>query len=164
MAVDISIESRFLSIKKLIENIVRQSKNENIDQEILSYCKKMCIVQICGAIERSMEVMIVERIAGNKKNLYMKNYLKYKIFKKGTNFKPEIISSFLGDFNSEWKDKFNSFIVENPTLKGSVNSCYRQRNSISHGENSSDLRIDTIRQYYDDSFHMLEKIKTIISL
>jgi hypothetical protein len=105
--VAIAIESRFREVEKLV--VAAQAKG--LDPEVAAcYCKLGCVM-ICGAIERSVEILVTERVGG-KSAPQVNSFLK-SFFKRGTNYSCDEILTLLYKFDGDWGDRFNDFISHN---------------------------------------------------
>ena len=151
----IAIENRFRDVEKLV--IAAQAKD--LDPEIAAYYCKLGCVMICGAVERSVEVLITDRVGG-KSAPQIKSFLK-SFFKRGTNYDCEEISNLLYKFDTNWGDKFKTFISKNDQIKAGVSSCYAIRNSIAHGGPQS-LGPKILKQYYENSFDLIADLEKLL--
>lgn len=151
----IAIENRFLSVEKLV--VAAQVRG--LEPEVAAYYSKLGCVLICGAIERSVEVLITERIGG-KSAPQVKSFLR-SYFKRGTNYDCEEILELLYEFDGNWGDKFKAFIAENDQIKNGVASCYAIRNSIAHGGAQS-LGPKNLRQYFDNSLTLIAELEKLL--
>jgi hypothetical protein len=114
---------------------------------------------ICGAVERSVEILITERVGGRSApqvNSFLKSF-----FKRGTNYDCDEILGLLYRFDSNWGQRFRSFISDNDQIKGGVASCYAIRNSIAHGGTQS-LGPKILKQYYDNSFTLIAELENLL--
>jgi hypothetical protein len=153
--VSIAIENRFLSVEK----VVAAAQVKGLDPEIAAYYSKLGCVLICGAIERSVEILITERVGGKsapKVNSFLRSY-----FKRGTNYDCEEILELLYKFDSNWGHKFKAFISDNEQIKNGVASCYAIRNSIAHGGAQS-LGPKILKQYFDNSFTLIAELEKLL--
>ena len=90
------------------------------------YCKLGCVM-ICGAIERSVEILITERV-GSRSAPQVNSFFK-SFFKRGTNYDCEEILQLLYKFDTDWGHKFKAFMARNDEIKSGVSStCYAVRN------------------------------------
>ena len=123
----LAVESRFHDVERLV--LAAQAKG--LDPEVAAYYCKLGCVMICGAVERSVEILITERVGGRSApqvTSFLKSY-----FRRGTNYDCEAIMALLYRFDSNWGHNFRAFVIQNDKIKGSVSSCYAIRNSIAHG-------------------------------
>ncbi len=130
-----------------------------LDPEVAAYYCKLGCVMICGAIERSVEILITERVGGRSApqvNSFLKSF-----FKRGVNYDCEEISELLYKFDSNWGHKFRDFISANDQIKIGVSSCYAVRNSIAHGGTQS-LGPKILKQYFDNSFSLIAELEYLV--
>jgi hypothetical protein len=151
----IAIESRFRDVEKL----VAAAQTKGLDAEIAScYCKLGCVM-ICGAIERSIEILITERVGGRSApqvNSFLRSY-----FKRGTNYDCDEILDLLFKFDNNWGHRFRAFIFSNEQIRTGVASCYAVRNSIAHGGSQS-LGPAILKQYYENSFTLIAELEGML--
>jgi predicted transcriptional regulator len=133
----ISIDNREVSLGELIV----RCKNGDVPDDIRPAIRVHCVVQICGYVERSIEVVILSRLehrAHPRLLEFVKSY-----FKKGTNFRCSVIKSFIERFDTKWAREFQDFIDKNDDAVELLNSAYTLRNQAAHGNsiNLSDRRL-----------------------
>lgn len=146
------IEQRF---KKLEELIVGAS-DKNLDERVASYICRLGSVQICGNLERCIELILVARLADRSPKQVGKFLRRY--FQRGTNYDCERISQLLYRFDSDWGHNFEASIRENDLLKESISSCYAVRNSVAHGGTLS-LGPKILKQYFDASLAVVKNLE-----
>ena len=113
------------------------------DAEVLSdFAKYLCIL-VAGFIERSFSEIMLEhaRQCGSPslQRFVEKNTCKF------TNANTAKILQFMGSFDPEWRDRMESFLVDEK--KAAIDSIYGLRNSIAHGA-STGLTYARIEEYY----------------
>jgi hypothetical protein len=149
------VNSRFEDVGK----VVVAAQGKNLEAETAScYCKLGCIL-ICGTIERSVEILVTERVAGRSVP-QVSSFLK-SFFKRGTNYDCEEIERLLFRFDNNWGHSFRSYATSNEQVKTSISSCYAVRNSIAHGGSQS-LGPRILRQYFDDAFALVVELESIL--
>lgn len=151
----IAIESRFRGVEKLVSS----AQVKGLDPEVAAYYSKLGCIMICGAIERSLEIMLTERV-GARSAPQVNSFLK-SFFKRGTNYDCERILQLLYKFDTKWGEDFKVFVSTNERLRSGVASCYAIRNLIAHGENQS-LGPRDLKQYYEDSFTLVAEVEKLI--
>lgn len=151
----LSIENRFREAEKLV--IAAQSKG--VDPEVAAYYCKLGCVMICGAVERSVEILIVERVGGRSVP-QVSSFLK-SFFKRGANYDCDDITELLFKFDSSWGHNFKDFIAQNEQVRSGVSSCYAIRNSIAHGGAQS-LGPAILRQYYENSLTLIAALEKLL--
>jgi hypothetical protein len=146
--VSIAIESRFREVEKL----VLAAQVRGLDPEVAAYYSKLGCVMVCGAVERSVEILITDRVA-SRSAPQVKSFLK-AFFQRGTNYDCEQIMTLLYRFDLEWGHAFRDFVAKNDRIKNAITSCYAVRNSIAHGGGQS-LGPAALKQYFDDAFNLI---------
>lgn len=116
----------------------------DVPEDVRSSMRVFCVVQLCGYIERSVEIVILARIesrAHPKLIEFVKSY-----FKKGTNFRCSVIKSFLERFDTGWARNYQDFMDKNDDVVELVNSAYTLRNQAAHGSsvNLSNTRLNEL--------------------
>ena len=151
----ITVESRFRNVEKL----VAAAQAKGLDPETASYYCKLGGVMICGAVEQSVGILIIERI-GDRSAPQVTLFLR-AFFRRGTNYDCEAIKQLLYRFDTNWGNRFTTFVDANDRIKGGVASCYAIRNSVAHGGSVS-LSPHILRQYYEDSFNLIAELENIL--
>lgn len=149
------IEQRFQRLEKLIV----AAADKNLDERIASYICRLGSVQICGNLERCVELILVARLA-DRSPKQVGNFLR-RYFRRGENYDCERISQLLYRFDSSWGRTFEDFVKANDFLKESISSCYAIRNSIAHGGSQS-LGPQILHQYYDASLQIVIKLEDVV--
>lgn len=111
---------------------------------------------ICGTIERSVEVLVTERVAQRSApqiSMFLKSF-----FKRGNNYDCDEIENLLFRFDSNWGHVFRAYIEKHDEIKASISSCYAVRNSIAHGGIQS-LGPKILRQYFDNAFTLIAELE-----
>lgn len=144
-------EQRFKALEALIDAAKKQQ-----DAQTASYLCKLGCVQVCGNLERCIELLISERF--EKKTppqipVFLKRY-----FKRGTNYDCDEISNLLYKFDAGWGKSFEVFVSTNQPIKESISACYGLRNAIAHGGAQS-LGYGSLQQYFNASRLVIEKIE-----
>ena len=137
-----AIEERF----KLLEQQVELACNAS-DEEVAANLRRFGTVLICGFVERSIEVILLERLKPLAHPRVL-NFVKSH-FKRGTNYNCEVICSLLERFEPEWKNKFKHFMDNNEKEVDALSSTYSVRNSVAHG-GSGGINAITLRERRDD--------------
>lgn len=130
-----------------------------LDPEVASYYCKLGCVMICGAVERSVEILITERIGGRSAP-QVTSFLK-SFFRRGTNYDCDDILELLLKFDNNWGNRFKLFVNDNDQIKGGIASCYAIRNSIAYGGTQS-LGPKILRQYYGNAFTLIAELESML--
>jgi len=125
------IQSRIVAIEQYI---VRAS-GKDVPEDLQGSLARFGTVLLCGFIERSVEIIIMDRLA-NRAHGRVLSFVKSH-FQRGTNYDCEAISQLLERFDVVWCRKFRTFIDGNDDLRVGVSSMYGVRNSVAHGGSSS---------------------------
>jgi hypothetical protein len=147
------IEQRFIALDKL----VRAAEAKGLDEQMASYLSMLGCVQVCGNLERCIELLVVEKVGHSPKvTSFLRAY-----FKRGTNYDCDEIQQLLFKFDSTWGRAFESYLASNAEVKESIASAYATRNSVAHGGTQS-LGPRTLRQYFGSSFKLVADLHTIL--
>jgi RiboL-PSP-HEPN len=119
------------SRKRQLDAYFQRATDPKLAEEIQSDLAKHGIVLICGFIERSVEIVIMERIE-NRAHPRVANFIRGH-FRRGTNYDCEAISQLLDRFDLTWGEKFRQFRESRDDLVQAIGSVYTLRNSVAHG-------------------------------
>jgi hypothetical protein len=122
-----AIESR----KQQLDAYFRRAADLAISDEVRSDLAKHGIVLVCGFVERSVETIIMEKIA-QRAHRRVQNFVR-GYFRIGTNYNCEAITQLLDRFDIGWAAKFRAFLKPRDDLAEALRSAYELRNSIAHG-------------------------------
>ena len=120
------IEQRYESLKRDIELACSAD-----DERVGAALQKYCTVLICGFVERSVEIIILERLKSRAHPRVLK-FVKAH-FKSGTNYDCAAISELLERFDLEWRREFDKFVSRHEEEVEALRSTYSVRNSVAHG-------------------------------
>jgi RiboL-PSP-HEPN len=102
-----------------------------VSERIQSYLFRFGTVLICGNVERSIEIIILERLAARAHPRVL-SFVKSH-FQRGINFDCNAVKQLLQRFDADWYRAFNAFVENNPHVEEGIVSCYSVRNSVAHG-------------------------------
>jgi hypothetical protein len=151
----IAVQNRFREVEKL----VLAAQVRSLDAEVAAYYCKLACVMVCGAIERSVEILITDRV-GSHSAPKVKSFLK-AFFQRGTNYRCDEIIALLHRFDSDWGNAFREFVDANERIRTSISSCYSVRNSIAHGGGQS-LGPAAVKQYFYDAFDLIVHLEKVL--
>ena len=120
------IEQRYESLKSDVELACATD-----DEQVGVALRRYCTVLICGFVERSVEIIVLERLK-NRAHPRVLNFVKSH-FRRGTNYDCPAISNLLERFEPSWKREFDEFIRINEEEVEALRSTYSVRNSVAHG-------------------------------
>jgi hypothetical protein len=123
----LAIESR----KQQLDAYFRRAADPAISDEVRSDLAKHGIVLLCGFVERSVETVVMEKIA-QRAHPRVENFIRGH-FRIGTNYNCEAIAQLLERFDNAWSAKFRKFLENRYDLDEALRSAYALRNSIAHG-------------------------------
>ena len=112
-----AINQRFAQLKYQVE-LACIEKNPQVAASL----RKYSAVLVCGFIERSVEVIVLERLR-NLAHPRIQNFVK-SYFKRGRNFNCNSICGLLEKFDSNWGNNFRNFIDENEKEVVALDSIY----------------------------------------
>lgn len=118
------------------------------DHEIATQLRRHCVVLICGFVERSVEIVILERLSKRAQPVVL-SYIKSQ-FKRGKNYDCDAISSLLARFETDWKNRFAEDIKLNEQVVEGLSSLYGIRNVIAHG-NVANISSSTLKDRCADA-------------
>jgi hypothetical protein len=153
--VSFEIEQRF----KQLEELINAAALRDLDERTASYFCKLGSVQVCGNLERCVELIIMARLSNRSAPQVGNCFRRY--FVRGVNYDCERICQLLYQFDNRWGHAFEDFVTANDHLKESISSCYAIRNSVAHGGGQS-LGPRILKQYFDASFEVVAKLEQVI--
>lgn len=122
-----AIESR----KQQLDAYFSRAADPAISDEVRSDLAKHGIVLVCGFVERSVETVIMDKIA-QRAHPRVQKFIRAH-FKIGTNYNCEAIAQLLERFDVGWGTNFRAFLKTRDDLAEALRSAYDLRNSIAHG-------------------------------
>lgn len=148
-----AIESR----KQQLDAYFTRAADSSISEEVQSDLAKHGIVLICGFVERSVETIIMEKMA-QRAHPRVQNFIR-AYFKIGTNYNCEAIAQLLERFDLEWCKKFRIFLETHEDLIEALRSAYELRNSIAHG-GTGNRGLRGVQNLYSSSKEVVEAMET----
>jgi len=145
-----AIEKRFRALDEQIElacNVRDEEASENL--------RRYGTVLICGFVERSIEVILLERLRSLAHPRVL-NFVKSH-FKRGTNYNCEAICQLLQRFEPAWKDRFRDFMDKNEREVDGLSSTYSVRNSVAHG-GTGGISATTLRERREDAKKIVDAV------
>ena len=118
-----------------LDRYVARLADSDVPDDVKALLARFGAVQLCGFVERSVEIIVLERLTRRAHPRVIK-FVKAH-FKRGTNFDCEAICQLLERFDLEWAKKYKSFVEANDSVKEALSSAYTARNSIAHGGDQS---------------------------
>ena len=122
-----AVESR----KQQLDAYFLRAAGSEIADEVRSDLAKHGVVLLCGFVERSVEIVIMEKIT-QLANVRVQNFIR-GYFKIGRNYNCEAIAQLLERFDSRWSSNFRSSLETRDDWVEALRSAYELRNSIAHG-------------------------------
>lgn len=122
-----AIESR----KRQLDSYFARAVDSKLPEEVQSDLAKHGTILICGFIERSVEIVIMDHVNARSQPR-IAQFVKAH-FRRGRNYDCEAMAQLLDRFDTAWGDKFRAFRHARDDIVQSVSSAYELRNSIAHG-------------------------------
>lgn len=145
-----AIENRYQRLQERVELACLEK-----DEEISDALRKYCTVLICGFVERSVEVIILDRLRSRAHPRILSFVKSY--FKRGRNYDCNTICSLLERFDTSWKASFDEFLVRHEREVEALSSVYSVRNSVAHGGDSG-ISSQNLRQRCADAKTIVDGI------
>ena len=147
--------------EKLIEQIDQAIKDIDSFQKVSdlekSYLAKFLVVFICGIYEEVIENIINERVDSYGHSEVSK-FIKDTLFAQFRNPDIPVIKGLLGKFDDYWKTEITNLPQSAQTA---ITNIVNDKNSLAHG-NSINLTLEDVRQYYNDSMVVINKIDDML--
>lgn len=145
-----AIDQRFRRLEEHIELACNAD-----DEEVAENLRRFGTVLICGFVERSIEVILLERLR-NRAHRRVLNFVK-SYFKRGTNYSCEAICQLLDRFEPKWRDSFKNFMDNNEKEVEGLSLTYSIRNSVAHG-GSHGIDAATLRERRDEAKKVVDAV------
>jgi hypothetical protein len=123
----IQLEQRFNTLSDFLTDACNRADDDQMGNQL----RRLGAVLVCGYIERSVEIIIIERLK-KKAQPQVLQFIKSH-FKRGSNYHCAAIQELLQRFDSGWATKFETWMSENSEQVDGVKSIYSVRNSVAHG-------------------------------
>ena len=123
------------SRKRQLDSFFSRATASSNSEEVRSDLSRYGIILVCGFVERSVELVILDRIQ-KKAHPRVRNFVRGH-FKRGTNYDCEAIRQLLERFDNAWSENFKMLAGERDDVIQAVSSAYALRNSIAHGGNAN---------------------------
>jgi hypothetical protein len=123
----LAIDSRYAALREYLD-VVKATRH---DDPVAAQLRRFGSALICGFVERSVEIIILERL---KKRAHERvlNFIKAH-FERGINFKCSAIHDLLARFDHGWAARYDNWMSENERHVEALKSIYAIRNSVAHG-------------------------------
>jgi hypothetical protein len=122
-----AIETR----KRQLDAYFARAIDSKLPEEIQADLAKHGTILICGFIERSVEIVVMDHV-NSRSQPRIASFVKGH-FRRGTNYDCEAIAQLLDRFDPIWSHKFRAFKTSRDDIVQAVNSAYELRNSVAHG-------------------------------
>ena len=147
----IQIDSRLIQLTEFVHASCKDDVPEKVQGQLFRFGS----VLVCGCIERSIEIIIIERLR-HRAHERVLNFVRSH-FKSGRNFDCKAIQELLGRFDRNWAKKFEVFLKDNPDMSERISSCYSVRNSVAHGGASS-MGSKTLREMIEVCHRLVDGV------
>jgi len=134
--------------KQQLDKFFARAVNSSLPEETQSDLARHGTVLVCGFIERSVELVIMDKIK-NRAQPRVLNFVR-RHFQRGTNYDCETITQLLERFDLDWARRFRDFLGSRDDLVQSISSAYSLRNSIAHGA-TANPGVRRVTQLYGDA-------------
>lgn len=127
-------QDRHSRYKSRITSLLATFEKE-ADPEYQAHNAKYLAVLVSGYLEQAIKELLLHYVSqGSRQQIsrYVENT--WPISK---NMNTGNINSLLNHFNTTWSDKFMSWLEQEESRKGHINSIIEWRNSIAHGQESN---------------------------
>lgn len=149
-------DRRFAALEKLVLAAKALSSS---DPQSAPYLCQLASIQICGNIERCVELLILERF-DKKVPHQIPEFLK-RHFLRGTNYDCDAIHDLLCRFDGAWGKKFDTFVQANSSIRIQISACYGIRNVLAHGGGQG-LGYKQVQDYFDASKRLVAELELAI--
>jgi hypothetical protein len=138
-----------------IDQFVAQASGKDVPEQIQSHLSRFGAVLVCGLIERSVEHVILERLAGRAHPRVLRFIRSH--FQRGSNYDCEAIEQLLRRFDNEWGERFHDFVSNHDEIREGIASVYAVRNSVAHGGTNS-MGLTRLKELFSVSKELIESL------
>jgi hypothetical protein len=149
----LAVEAR----RRQLEAYFTRALDAAISEEIRSDLAKHGIILVCGFVERSVELVLMERIR-RRAHPRVLTFIRAH-FKRGTNYDCEAIAQLLERFDTRWGNNFKKFMKDRDDLVQALTSAYGLRNSIAHG-GEGNRGINGVKELFAAAVTVVDGIET----
>jgi hypothetical protein len=129
--------------KQRLDAIFKRVAGVGKDLELQSdFARYLCIL-VSGYLEKAASELVLEH-ARKTGSPSLQRFVDQRT-RKFTNAKAQKLFNLMGDFDADWRNSLEAFVVDD--LKDAVDSVVALRNKIAHGE-SVGVTYQTIVKYY----------------
>ena len=125
------------------------------DDEVAATLCRFGTVLICGFVERSIELILLDRLKPLAHPRVL-NFVKSH-FKRGTNYNCDTICQLLERFEPDWRDNFKDFMANHEKEVDGLSSTYAVRNAVAHG-GSGGMSSSTLRERRDEAKRIVDAL------
>ncbi|MCY4287997.1 MAG: HEPN domain-containing protein [Aestuariivita sp.] len=125
------------------------------DAEVASNLRCFGAVLICGFVERSVEVVLLERLRDRAHPSVLKFVRSHLV--RGRNYNCDNILQLLYRFDSKWGRNFDNFKKNHEKEAQALASMYSVRNSVAHG-NTADISEVKIKGWLEDAKKIIDAL------
>jgi hypothetical protein len=145
-----SIDSLISNLNRLRQNILDPLEN--------SYLAGFLLVFICGTYEETIETILKERVAKLNDKCMIK-YVSEHISNHFRNPSMNKVKNTLERFDKKWSEEIEKIDSKN---KMALDNIVNNKNGLAHGKSTTNLSIDNVIKYYEDSRSIIEKIDDLV--
>ncbi len=125
------------------------------DAEVAANLRCFSTVLICGFVERSVEVVLLERLRDRAHPRVLKFVRSHLV--RGRNYNCENIRQLLYRFDSEWGQNFDHFQKDHEKEVQALVSMYYVRNLVAHGGNA-DVSEFKLKSWFEDAKKIIDAL------
>lgn len=123
----LQLDSRYNAVVRFIG----EASAGAVPEDVQAHLYRFGTVLICGYIERSIEIIIMERLS-YRAHARILTFVRSH-FKRGRNMDPKGVGELLVRFDVDWYREFERLAKADEVMSAGVYSCYDMRNTIAHG-------------------------------
>lgn len=140
---------------KAVATFISRCSDKSLAPEFQSELCRFGTVLICGNLERSLEIIVLDRLI-SKAHPKILTFVKSH-FKRGTNYDCAAIGQLLIRFDAEWYRRFEDFVTANSDVKDGISSCYALRNAAAHG-GAGNLGLSRLNELFELSRKLISAV------
>lgn len=130
-------------------------KDDSTDVEVVSAFISYLCVRTYAYLETSVETILRAYVKSVSNDNVLERIVNVQL-RRHRNLSRSELLKLLGNFSDEWRVRIRESIKGR--LGDSLDSIVNLRNGIAHGSDNSDVRLDALRDYFEDAQKVIEML------
>lgn len=130
-------------------------RDDSADVEVVSAFMSYLCVRTYAYLETSVETILRTYVRSVSTDNVLERIVNVQL-RRHRNLSRSELLKLIGNFSAEWRVKIRDAIKGR--LGDSLDGIVNLRNGIAHGSDTSDVSLDTLRNYFDDANEVINLI------